>query len=110
MLAALAGTAGAAEAPAYSLESARATPMPVLAESLLGKVRAADVVDAVPDTEPLVSGIGRIDFLHRARPLGEDFCVRQHDAIIFPAGFDLPAADPNQPEHALKRPMGSDAF
>jgi hypothetical protein len=68
------------------------------------------VVEAIADTEPLVFGLGRIDFLHRTRPLGKDFCVRQHDAIIFPAGFDLPTADRNQPERGLKRPMSADAF
>ncbi len=109
LLAGMAGTAGAAEVSAYSLESARATPVPVLAESLLGRERAADVVDASAETEPLVFGIGRIDFFHRPSQLDEEFCVRQRDTVTFPVrDIDLEPQDKEtHRERWLKRPSGS---
>jgi len=103
LLACMASAAGAAETPAYSFESAQATSMPVLAESLLGRERAADVVSAQPFVAGLINtGLFSVEFLHRPVPEGADFCLQKRNYVSFAGKARFDPADQEHPERWMK--------
>lgn len=91
------GAAESAERTQYSLESAGLMPVPVLAESLLGRERASDVVKADIATGMINDGLFAITFFHRPVPVDADLCLQLTDYVSFAGKAQIDPGDSEAP-------------